>query len=213
MRHMTKLLLTSTETNIKEKIKNIINLLIKKTDKKRAEIVINRIKPFLEKSDYIIDIGCGSGYISSILKSQGFDVIPVDVADFHGPRLIEPIIYDGVKLPFKNKLFDTALLLMVLHHTPDPEIVFSEAARVAKNIILIETSYMNSINRFITIMADTLGNLRTKAFWKSYKSDSQWKTFFTKYGFKVVESHKYYDKNLPGLGVTFLHILYNLEKR
>lgn len=210
---MIKLLLTSTGTNVKEKIKNIIHLLVKKIDKKRAKIVINRIKPFLEKSNNIIDIGCGSGYISSILKSQGFDVMPVDVADFHGPRLVEPIIYNGKKLPFPNKSFDTALLLMVLHHTPDPEIVFSEAARVAKNIILVETSFTNSVNRFITIVADTLGNLRTKAFWKSYKSDTQWKAFFTKRGFKVVESHKYYDKNLPGLGVTFLHILYNLEKR
>ncbi|MFH1841103.1 MAG: hypothetical protein ABH807_03040 [Candidatus Shapirobacteria bacterium] len=105
-------------------MKNIVHLLIKKFDKKRAEMVVGRIGPYLKKRSKIIDIGSGSGYISSILKSQGFNITPVDVA----------------------------LLLMVLHHTPDPEIVFLEAARVSKNI------------RFITIVADTLGNLRTKAF-------------------------------------------------
>lgn len=193
-------------------MRNIINSLIRKIDKKRAEIVISRIKLYLKKSNNIIDIGCGSGYISAILKSQGFAVTPVDIADFHGPRLIKPVIYDGVKLPFPDKSFNTALLLMVLHHTPDPEIVFSEAARVANKIIIIETSYTSLVNRFVTIIADTLGNLRTKAFWKSYKSDTVWKTFFTKHDFKVIDSHKYHDKNLPGLGVTFLHILYYLEK-
>jgi len=189
----------------------MLNNLIKIIDQKRTDTVISRIKPFLNKKDKIIDIGCGSGLISSKLLSRGFDVTPVDVDDFHGPRLIKPVIYDGVKLPFPDKSFDTALLLMVLHHTPNPNIVFSEAARVAKNIILIETSYTNSVNRFITVIADTIGNLRTKAFWTSYKSDSKWKTFFSKHGFKVTETHKYYDKNVPGLGVSFLHILYLLE--
>lgn len=194
-------------------MRKIIDSLVRKIYRKRTETHVNRIKPYLNKKNKIIDIGSGSGYISSLLKSQGFDITPVDVADFHGQRLIKPVIYDGVRLPFPNKSFDTALLLMVLHHTPDPEIVFFEAARVAKNIILIETSFTNSFNKFITIVADTLGNLRTKAFWKSYKSDSEWKSFFTKHGFKVTESHKYHDKNITGIGIGFLHILYYLQKK
>jgi len=195
------------------KIKDFIDSLIRNIDRKRAETVVSRIKPYLKKTDKIIDIGCGSGLISSKLRLHGFDVTPVDVADFHGPRLIKPTIYDGVKLPFPDKSFDTALLLMVLHHTPDPKIVFSEVTRVAKKVIIIETSFTNRINRFITIIADTLGNLRTKAFWDSYKSDSDWITFFTSRGFKVSETKKFNDKNLPGLGVSFLHILYFLERQ
>jgi len=195
------------------KLKDFIDSLIRKFDRKRAETVVTRVKPYLKKSGKIIDIGCGSGLISSKLKFHGFDVTPVDVADFHGPRLIKPVIYDGVKLPFPDKSFDTALLLMVLHHTPDPEVVFSEVARVAKNIVIIETSFTNKVNKFITIVADTLGNLRTKAFWNSYQYDSGWKTFFTKHGFKIAETHKYNDKNLLGLGIPFLHILYSLERK
>ena len=54
--------------------------------------------------------------------------------------------------PLIIQAFDTALLLMVMHHTPDPEIVFSEAARVAKAVVVIETSFTNPINKFFTVV-------------------------------------------------------------
>jgi hypothetical protein len=104
-----------------------------------------------------------------------------------------------------------ALLLMVMHHTPDPEIVFSEASRVAKEVVVIETSYTNSINRFFTIISDAIGNLRLEAFWGSYKTDSEWKKFFENHGFKITESQKFHDTNL-GI-IPFLHILYFLKKK
>jgi ubiquinone/menaquinone biosynthesis C-methylase UbiE len=33
----------------------------------------------------------------------------------------KPVLYDGKKMPFKDNVFDAALLITVLHHTPDPE--------------------------------------------------------------------------------------------
>ncbi len=191
----------------------MINYFIRKINKDRAATVVKRVKPYLAKSEKILDIGSGSGYIASILRSEGKDVVPVDVADFHGPILISPIIYDGIKLPFLDKSFDTALLLMVLHHTSDPSIVFCEAMRVAKNIVVIETSYSNPVNRFITIVADTVGNLRTRAYWSSYKTDTQWKSFFEARGYGVMASHKYHDKTLSRFGFPVLHILYYLEAK
>ena len=82
--------------------------------RRRSEIVTSRIEKYLSKSGKILDIGSGSGDVTFVIKSRGYNVTPVDVADFHGPRLVEPVIYDGKKLPFKDKTFDTALLLMVL---------------------------------------------------------------------------------------------------
>lgn len=159
----------------------------------------------------IIDIGSGTGDVAYLLKKRGKSITPVDVGDFHGPRLVKTTIYDGKTLPFPDQSFDTALLLMVMHHTPHPEIVFSEASRVAKEVVVIETSYTNPMNRFFTIVSDAIGNLRLKAFWDSYKTDSEWKTFFENHGFKTVESHKFHDTNL-GI-IPFLHILYYLKRK
>ena len=187
----------------------MLNYLIRKANQLRAETIVKRIEPYIKNSNKLIDIGSGTGYVASILKREGKDITPVDVDSFRGLRLIKPIIYDGKKLPFPDKSFGTGLLLMVLHHTPDPSTVFSEAARVARDIVVIETSYKNCIEKCITVIADTISNLQTKANWDSYKTDSEWKEFFMNKGFRIVDSHHYKDYNI---GVPFLHILYYLKK-
>lgn len=188
-----------------------LNSIIQKVVRSRSETVIQRIIPYLKESEKIIDIGSGTGDVAFLLGKRGKKITAVDVGDFHGPRLVKTTIYDGKTLPFPNQSFDTALLLMVMHHTPNPEIVFSEAARVAKEMVVIETSFTNPINKFFTVVSDAIGNLRVEAFWNSYKTDSEWRKFFTFHGFKITESHKFTDKNL-GI-IPFLHILYYLKKK
>lgn len=188
----------------------MFNVLFKKLMQRRTETVINRVSPYLKNTDKIVDIGSGSGDIAKLLQDRGLNITPVDVADYHYPRVIDTTIYDGKKLPFPDKSFDKALLLMVLHHTPDPKLVFDEAARVAAYVVVIETSYTNPINRLFTIILDAIGNLRLEAFWDSYKTNAQWREFFAKRGFDVVESKKYNDKNM--LIFPFSHILYYTKK-
>lgn len=189
----------------------MLNSIIQKVIRSRSEEVVRRIIPYLINSEKIIDIGSGTGDVAFLLVKRGKKITPVDVGDFHGPRLVKTTIYDGKKLPFPKQSFDTALLLMVMHHTPDPEVVFAEAMRVAKEIVVIETSFTNPINKFFTVVSDAFGNLRVEAFWDSYKTDSQWRKFFTNHGFNIIECHKFSDKNL-GV-IPFLHILYYLRKK
>ena len=179
--------------------------------RKRSALVVARIWSYIKSSKKIIDIGSGTGDVACLLIERGKRVTPVDVADFHGPRMIKTIIYDGVTLPFANQSFETALLLMVLHHTPNPKTVFAEAARVAKEIVVIETSYTTSINRLLTIISDVLGNLRLDAQWSSYKTDRAWKMFFANRGFVITTTRQYWDRNF-GV-IPFLHILYYLQKK
>lgn len=183
--------------NYKMIIRNIIRA--------RSKTVIERISSYIKQSTKTIDIGSGTGDVAFLLKKRGNRVTPVDVDDFHGPQLVQTIIYDGKTLPFPNHSFDTALLLMVMHHTPNPDVVFTEAARV-----IIETSFTNPINKFFTVFSDAIGNLRINTFWNSYKSDKAWGIFFEKHGFQVKESRKFNDKNL-GV-IPFLHILYYLQR-
>ncbi|MFH0791720.1 MAG: methyltransferase domain-containing protein [bacterium] len=187
----------------------MLNRLIGKILRKRSEVVVSRILPYIKNSNSLIDIGSGTGDVAYFLQKQGMDITPVDVADFHGPRLVQPIIYDGKKLPFSDKHFDTALLLTVLHYTPDPDMVFSEAARVAKEIVIIETSFTTPISKFFTVITDASGNLRIEAFWNSYKTDQEWQKYFSKKGYHVADTVKYQDRNF---GLPFLHIAYYLKQ-
>lgn len=179
--------------------------------RKRSEAVVSRVMPYLKKTSKVVDIGSGSGDVAFLLQAKGIQVTPVDVADFHGPRMIKPVIYDGKTLPFEDKTFDTALLLMVMHHTPDPGIVFKEAARVAREMVVIETSYTTPLHRFFTIISDAIGNLRLEAFWNSYKTDKGWRKFFDEHEYNIMATRKYWDRNL-GV-IPFLHILYHLKRR
>lgn len=192
-------------------IRSFLNSRIQKFVRSRSKIVVNRVIPHLKNSRKIIDIGSGTGDVASLLKKEGKNITPIDVDNFHGPRLVKTTIYDGKTLPFPNRSFDTALLLMVMHHTPDPEIVFSEAARVAKEVVVIETSFTNPVNKFFTVVSDAIGNLRVEAFWNSYKSDRDWRVLFEKHGFQIKESHQFNDRNL-GI-IPFLHILYYLKRK
>ncbi len=189
----------------------MVNEFVKKISRTRSNLVVNRISPYITNSKKLIDIGSGTGDVASLLIKEGKNVTPVDVDDYHGPRLVKTTIYDGKTLPFPNRSFDTALLLMVLHHTPNPEEVFLEACRVAHEVVVIETSFTNPVNKFFTVISDTIGNLRIEAFWNSYKTDRGWKAFFEKHGFTIKDSHKFYDRNL-GI-IPFLHILYYLQRK
>jgi len=51
---------------------------------------------------------------------------------------------------------------MVMHHTPDPGIIFSEAARVAEEIVVIETSFTNPVSKLFTVIADMLAQSEHK---------------------------------------------------
>jgi len=188
----------------------MLKTLFGKFIRKRSETVVSRIMPYINDSNKIVDIGSGTGDIANLIITQGKNITPVDVTDFHGPRMIKTIIYDGKTLPFKAESFDTALLLMVMHHTPNPEVIFKEAARVAKKIVVIESSYTNKVNRFFTVISDTIGNLRLEAFWNSYKTDKQWRQFFVQHGFKIKASQKFNDRNL--VVIPFLHLAYFLSR-
>ena len=88
----------------------MINELISKISRRRSKVVIDRIKPYIKNSSRLIDIGSGTGDIADLLNKQDINITPVDVVDFHGPRLVKTVIYDGKTLPFPSQSFDTALL-------------------------------------------------------------------------------------------------------
>lgn len=149
------------------------------------------VLPHLTKGQQHVDVGCGNGLIVERLRQQGYPCTAVDVADLSIVPEVDVVVYDGLNLPFENATFDTALLLTVLHHTPDPIPVLKETARVAKRVIIIEDIYINKIQKYITYTMDTLVNWGHSSMTYQNKSDAGWKETFKAMNWRIVsESHQ-----------------------
>ncbi len=170
---------------------------------KRDRQLSKLITPYLENTDCVLDIGLGLGRIAKMIKDRGHRVVGVDIKNLSIVDDIVPVIYDGRKLPFKDNSFDVSLLITVLHHTPNPELVLREAKRVSKKIIIIEDIYRNNFQKQFTYFMDSLLNFEFFGHPHSNKSDLGWVNLFKKLRLKLINS-KYIKTWMFSQGVYFL---------
>jgi len=83
-------------------------------------------------SDKILDVGCGTGFVSSLYPS--FDITGVDISD----GMLEQNPYTWKKapaeqLPFPDDTFDFVVCRSLLHHLDDPRLGLREMFRVLKS--------------------------------------------------------------------------------
>jgi ubiquinone/menaquinone biosynthesis C-methylase UbiE len=180
------------------KNENILNRIIAKLWIKDGFRKIDRIENFLNEGDKILDIGGGPGTVAYLLKTKGYDINIIDVQDVSIFKEIQPVIYDGVTMPFDDKDFDIALILTVLHHTNFPEEILKEAKRVAKKIIVIEDIYRNSIQKYITYLIDSFANFQFFNHPHNNKSHHEWIRLFNDLNMQLISYH--FKKTAP-----FLH--------
>ena len=83
----------------------------------------------------ILEIGPGSGVTSWFLKSQGFSVTTMDIAEDLNPD----VVGDITEMPFKENQFDTISCCEVLEHLPFEESIkaLKEIKRVSKKFAVI----------------------------------------------------------------------------
>lgn len=164
------------------------------------------ISTFLYPDEKILDLGSGNCCVAKILKDMRHDVTPVDVKNLSVYKDIQPIVYDGNALPFEDDKFDCALLLTVLHHTTNPEQILKEAKRVSKKIIILEDTYNNRFQKWITQSADTIVNLGHSKMTYENKSEKEWEKLFDALGLHL--QHKITKRKL----LFFQQTTYNLKK-
>ncbi|MFI5413565.1 MAG: class I SAM-dependent methyltransferase, partial [Candidatus Lutacidiplasmatales archaeon] len=86
----------------------------------------------------LLDVGCGEKPFESIFRPYVSEYVGVEYAPTFGAtqtsaRSTKPdFLYDGKSLPFEPRTFDTVLSIQVLEHTPAPQLLLNEMARVAK---------------------------------------------------------------------------------
>jgi len=116
---------------------------------------ISMVEKYCRKGTTILDLGCGTGFLSMQLASLGFYVEGIDVEpdnfetikEFKKRRGLQIEIwkalensntgfqfYDGIKIPFGNQSFDDVVAHAVVEHIPVENInqLFQEISRVLK---------------------------------------------------------------------------------
>jgi len=170
-----------------------------------AQKIYNLIKTYLIKNERIIDIGAGLCTIDKILLEKGYKLTPIDIKDLSLYENIKPLVYDGKIIPFKDKSFDVALILTVLHHISNPIKIIKEAKRVARRIIIVEDIYKNNFQKLLTFAVDSIINFEFFKHPHSNKSDKEWIQLFEDMELKLLHKKK---KRFDSI---FLHGIYHLE--
>lgn len=85
----------------------------------------------------ILDIGCGAGWSTLMMREAGHDANGLDLppSDRVEVRAFADIPYtqgDAQKLPFADGTFDAVAMYQVLEHVPEPELALREGIRVLR---------------------------------------------------------------------------------
>ena len=92
-----------------------------------------------ERHRTVLDVGCGTGLMSTMLAAQGRRVVGVDLsaamiarAKRHSGSSVTFLEADAESLPIATGSFDAVVNLISLHHYPDPSRAVAEFRRVLR---------------------------------------------------------------------------------
>jgi SAM-dependent methyltransferase len=87
----------------------------------------------------VLDVGCGDGLLGRTIRNRRPDVALTGMDVLVRPATHIPVQeFDGLTLPVDDLAVDVILLVDVLHHADDPMRLLKEAARVARQAIVIK---------------------------------------------------------------------------
>ena len=186
----------------------------KDNNEKKHQKLANEIDKLFPNGEKILDIGCGCGFVLKSLKNDKWDLYGIEpspyasaIATRNKIKILSKDIHTVGSLNFK---FNVILMLDVIEHLSNPNIIISEALRMLDNdgLLIIETGDIHSAN---AIICGSNWN-----YFCSYEHIS----FYTKTSIKhLLRSHNMKSikiKNVshhPSLFANGLNLLQNIAKR
>jgi SAM-dependent methyltransferase len=155
---------------------------------RRARVLSQRIARLVPEGSTVLDVGCGDGQLARLIQTQRPSIRLTGVEVLPRPDSAIPVEkFDGRRLPFPDRAVDVVLLVDVLHHTDDPEVLLHEASRVAGRSIVIKDHLLAGALAGPTLrFMDRVGNARHGvALPHHYWTRAQWLRAFDKLGLRV----------------------------
>jgi SAM-dependent methyltransferase len=152
-----------------------------------AEIAARMIPPDLA----VLDIGCGDGQLAATLAHLRPDLSITGAEVAPRPDCVIPVFaFDGCRLPSADNSFGAALIVDVLHHTENPGVLLREAARVARDLILLKDHLREGFGASATLrVMDEISNRRHGvALPFNYLNRAAWSQLFADCGLVVEQS-------------------------
>jgi SAM-dependent methyltransferase len=98
------------------------------------------VKKEIPKDSFVLEVGCGEGYGTSLLAKSGFSIVGLDideetiknVSQKYQTQNCRFVWYDGKKIPFDDETFDVVISFQVIEHIQDDFSFVKEINRVLK---------------------------------------------------------------------------------
>jgi SAM-dependent methyltransferase len=157
-------------------------------DQRRKHLLAARLSAVLPGSGTVLDVGCGDGGVAHALKERrpDLDIAGIDV--FVPPETYIPVSsFDGHTIPYLDGSFDDVMFVDVLHHTDDPEVLLSEAARVARRGVVLKDHLVAGFAAGPSLrLMDWVGNAhKGVALPYNYWTEDRWRECFARLGLHV----------------------------
>jgi SAM-dependent methyltransferase len=160
---------------------------------RRVRVLCENLAPLFPQNVNVLDVGCGDGLLSRSINEKRPDLKISGIDVFTRAESYIPVAtFDGKTLPGAANSVDVVMFVDVLHHTEDPMILLREAARVARQAVVIKDHTMNGFLAHATLkFMDDVGNKRYGvALPHNYWAEETWRGSFQTLGLKVVDWKK-----------------------
>jgi len=177
--------------------------------------VVSELAPLLPPGARVLDFGCGDGHLSRALAERsGARILGIDI---HPPeeRRIPRVVYGGGRLPFRDGSLDGAVMVDMLHHTPDVRESLRELTRVTRGFLLIkDMKYRTRLGYRILQFTDLWTNSPDpRALLRyNYLTWPQWQRIFHELGWSVLHYRPSFSL-VPFDPIQRLNFIALLEKR
>ncbi len=105
------------------------------------KLLIGALASAIPGSGPVVDVGVGTGRFAKPLQDRGFEVVGIDisrgmVAKAKGKGVSQLVFADVHRTPFRDGVFEAALLVHVLHLVSDWVAVVRESARISRGSLI-----------------------------------------------------------------------------
>lgn len=161
---------------------------------RRSRTLARHLSEFVPHGASILDVGCGDGLIDRMIMDQtGAAVEGIDT--LVRPHTHVPVrLFDGLTLPCPKRSFDLVMLVDVLHHTQNPQILLAEAARIGRSVLIKDHLRNGFLAESTLRLMDWVGNAHHEvALTYNYLSEAEWDHAFANANLRLEKMKKKLD--------------------